>query len=420
MLETHFNKKLTEFLQDLNTKKNLVIALSGGSDSMALIHLAQAYVKKHPNLKLWAIHINHGISSQALKWEYHCKKWCDFFNIEIKIFRTKVHRGAGLEERAREARYKIFAENLTSQDLLLMGHHQDDAIETLMLNMFRASGTRGLASIPKSRSFAGILLFRPFLTCPKSSILNYLAKHKLSWVDDDSNTDTSILRNFLRLEALPKIEQKFPNLKQNLSTSIKIAEETESLLADLAQEDLKKLEFNTKEQYLNWQLFCEFSRSRQKNILRHIQKIYKFPPINTPMLDAFTNLAKTKTQDMGIFSWSNIELRLFDNRLYFNTKDYFAPLSIKEAQYWNGASALLGIKNEFLPRLPIGDYQISARRTGAKIFYKGMNRKVKKLLQEKKIAPWVREQLPFIWQKNELICVGNIIIADNFNKCSGT
>lgn len=432
MLQNCFNKNLNNFLINLDEQKNLVIALSGGSDSMALLHLANSFVKSQ-NIKtknfinIRAIHINHGISAKAFEWEQHCKDWCAKLAIKLDIFRIKIETGTGIEERARKARYDIFIENLSDTDILLMGHHQDDALETFFLNLFRGSGTRGLASIPNFRPLGKGLLYRPILNVAKQDILLYLSKTNLTWVDDDSNQDTSILRNFLRIEILPKLESKFKNIRKNFVTSIELSKDAEILLGELACEDLKKLEFDFNQQSLKWSSFCKLSDNRRNNVLRYLQKIYQFAPISAPMLknlnskiNANLNLSTT---NIGIIGWADVELRQFNDKLYIGEKRYFAPLNKNLLIKWNGAygaknleNILEDIKTEFLPNLPIGEYKITARKSASVIFYKGMHRKTKKLLQEKNIAPWVREQLPFIWQADQLIAIGNLIIADNLIK----
>lgn len=418
MIKASFFNNLTNFLDEFTQIQNLVIALSGGSDSMALLELAHKFAIKNDfaknNKKIYAIHINHGINSQALEWEEHCKRWCDNFDIELSIFRLKIKKGSALEERARLARYAIFEENLKANELLLMAHHQDDLLETFLLNLFRGSGSRGLASIPMQRKLGDSWLLRPLLDVPKHDILDYLTKSQLTWVNDNSNKDTNILRNFLRIEILPKIEQNFDNLRSNFLTTIDLSKNTEVLLADLALEDLHKLEFDFDEQTINWSLFCELSDLRRNNLLRFIQKKYNFPPINKAMLDELNNLAKAKNKNIGIIGWADIELRTFANKLFFANKQYYAPLPKDLHISWNGVDCVPNIKESVLPKLPLSKYTITDRKESCKIFYKGMNRSVKKLLQEKNIAPWQRNQLPFVWYEDKLISVGKEFIADIF------
>lgn len=420
MLEYWFNRNIENFLEKLEKKegrKKFLVALSGGSDSMALLKLAcnyPAYLTFEKKRRVSAIHINHGISPNAEEWENLCKEWCDIFKIDLKIFRIKIKPGAGLEERARKARYAIFEKNLQKYEVLLMGHHQDDLLETFLINLFRGSSSRGLSSIPASRPLGKSLLFRPFLDRPKTEILEYLQTTNLNWVEDESNKDTSILRNYLRLEILPKFETKFSNLRENLLKTVELSKSTEALLADLARQDLEKLDFDFSAHTFNYKKFCTLSAIKRNNILRYIQKIYDFQPISSPMLENLnTHINSYFDENFGIFSWADIEMRVFQNLIYIQKQEFFQPIEEDFSKNWTGDCEVEGVKKEFLPKLPVGDYKITGRKASAKIFYKGMNRKAKKLMQEKKLAPWVRDQQPFIWQKDKLIAIGKEIISDS-------
>ena len=142
-------EQLQPILQRLPQTRRYWIALSGGLDSTVLLHAVSQLGLSVP---VSAIHVDHGISPDSAHWSAHCRAQCEELGIEFVERRVELNRqGRGLEAAAREARYAAFEEIVGEGELLLTAHHQDDQAETLLLQLLRGGGVRGLAAMPESR-----------------------------------------------------------------------------------------------------------------------------------------------------------------------------------------------------------------------------------------------------------------------------
>jgi len=223
------------FGNQAHARQTYVVGLSGGMDSIvlldALIRLApRVHVVKQ---QIKALHINHGISPNAYKWERFCRTVCADIGIGFKARRVAVERGSsdGLENAARRARYEIFAK--TNTDKILLAHHQDDQAETLLFNLLRGSGLRGAAGIPESRE----RVLRPLLGVGRLAIEEYARRHELSWVEDESNEDSTFTRNYIRHEVIPLLRRRFPSASASLAAAAGRFSEALGLLDELAVQD---------------------------------------------------------------------------------------------------------------------------------------------------------------------------------------
>jgi tRNA(Ile)-lysidine synthase len=197
------------FLQTLKGKR-IAVALSGGIDSVVLLHL----LKDHPGLS--AIHVHHGLSPNADAWTTFCKKLCKDWKVPLAVHRVKVRKtGKGLEAAARDARYGVFKE--TDSDCIVLAHHQDDQAETVLMNLLRGAGVRGASGMRAFSRFEGKLLGRPLLDVPRAALAEYAQVHGLKWIEDESNADETFTRNFIRRRVAPLLETRFPQWKQSLA-----------------------------------------------------------------------------------------------------------------------------------------------------------------------------------------------------------
>jgi len=190
--------------------KTVAVALSGGVDSVVLLHL----LKERKGVS--AIHVHHGLSRNAGAWAAFCRKLCKAWGVPLKVSKVKVARGGkGLEAAARAARYEAFAE--CKADVIALAHHLDDQAETVLMNLLRGAGTRGASGMQPLARFQGKLLARPLLDVPRESILLHARTHGLEWIEDESNADESLTRNFVRRRLGPLIAERFPQWKQSLA-----------------------------------------------------------------------------------------------------------------------------------------------------------------------------------------------------------
>ncbi|HEX7916403.1 MAG TPA: tRNA lysidine(34) synthetase TilS, partial [Rudaea sp.] len=181
----------------------LVVGYSGGADSSVLLHmLARSVVARARGLR--AIHVDHGLHADSAAWSEHCRATAAELNIALDVVRVEVERdrGSGLEDAARMARRAAFARLLHPGEILALAHHRDDQAETVLLKLLRGAGPEGLGGMRGLRAFGAGYLWRPLLAEPRAALLTYAREHDLRWLDDPSNTDTTLRRNFLRGEIL--------------------------------------------------------------------------------------------------------------------------------------------------------------------------------------------------------------------------
>jgi tRNA(Ile)-lysidine synthase len=222
------------------------LGLSAGIDSTVLLHGVAQYCAlsdRALNRALKAIHVHHGLSENADAWAEQAQALCtelsQKFSITIDCVIEKVQlddRSEGLEQAARSARYQVFSKHCGPNDVLLQGHHLDDQIETFFMRAIRGSGLTGLASIPKQRPLSRTntcQILRPLLSIEKKQLLEYAKQHQLHWVEDESNQDSKIARNWWRNELLPQIWQRYPKQKQSLARTINTIRHEQSLLQQL-------------------------------------------------------------------------------------------------------------------------------------------------------------------------------------------
>jgi tRNA(Ile)-lysidine synthase len=195
--------------------KRVAVGLSGGLDSVVLLHVMHGLARQ-VGYKLSAIHVNHGLSPNAGDWQRFCSAFCLELGVPFTAARVKVKKGTlGLEAAARVARRAAF--DRIRVDAIALAHHLDDQAETVLFNLLRGTGLAGASGMPVQGRLGRKLLLRPLLEVPRSAIRAYAAEHRLGWIEDESNADESLTRNFIRRRVGPLLEEKFPRWRENLA-----------------------------------------------------------------------------------------------------------------------------------------------------------------------------------------------------------
>ncbi len=240
---------------------SVLAAVSGGADSVCLLdllRLAQPRLK----LSLAAFHLNHGLRGTAARDEEFVRKLCRDWRVELVVARADVagfarqHR-LGIEEAGRESRYRHLervARKLKC-DIVALGHTANDNLETMLLNLARGAGPRGLAGIPVQRlsevdhkgtktQRAGVRFVRPLIDIERGQLEQHLRARGIGWVEDESNLDVKYRRNLLRREVVPVLVKLNANAVVNARRAAQLlAEEGDFLdgLAGVAAHDLVQL-----------------------------------------------------------------------------------------------------------------------------------------------------------------------------------
>ena len=243
------------------------VALSGGADSTALLI---ACATRWPG-RVHAVHVHHGLQAAADGFAAHCVALCERMQVPLVVQRVNAAHAAGEspEDAARQARYRALAEALHNNwggeiKHMALAQHADDQVETLLLALSRGAGLPGLACMPRVAERHGVTYHRPWLGVPSSQFRDALRASGETWVEDPTNTDTRYTRNRIRAELLPVLEQAFPSFRQTFARSASHAAQAQTLLQELAQQDLQQVGNPPAIKALQ-----QFSESRQSNVLRH-------------------------------------------------------------------------------------------------------------------------------------------------------
>ena len=294
---------------NLITKSDsILVALSGGPDSVALLHLLTKLQKEY-QLSLSAIYINHQIrKTAAKKEEKFCQNLCDNLGIELFIVSEDIPLLAkktkkGIEETARDYRYGIF-EMLAKEHAfskVALGHHLNDRVETILFRIFRGTGRSGLKGIPPKRD----IYIRPLYDITKPEILKYLSSHALTYCNDLSNLKSDFKRNYIRNKLLPSIEKNLnPAVEKAILTLSETISEEEQFLESLTSKQLKKMLSVTPGQkiLLNRDIYAKNDKWLRRRILRYCLTEYSENNLapDKDVIDRFDNMILNKGKALSL------------------------------------------------------------------------------------------------------------------------
>lgn len=402
----------------LKPHARVCVALSGGRDSVVLLHALNQFVASGAvPISLSALHVHHGISPNAEAWTEFCAEFCKQCDVPLSIIRVDVPRdsGEGLEAAARRMRHAVFAD--CTADWLALAHHRDDQAETVLLNILRGAGVAGAAGMLAERTQPrGPAILRPLLDVPRSALEDYAAEHALRWIEDESNNDLHYRRNFLRRDMLPRLEEKFPGAQKSLARAAGHFAEGAALLDDLAAIDHAAL--ITQAGHLDLSRFNALSPARARNLLRFAWIAAGFRAPDTRWVEeALRQLANTNALSETCLATSDGELHVYRGELHI--VGHFP--SLPEDRRWAGESELSWAvgRVRFIPvtgsgirrsSFDAGDVILKPRQGGERLKpdAKRPRRNLRKLLQENSIPPWERAYLPFLWVGGQLAWVGGL------------
>lgn len=400
-----------------------LVAFSGGIDSAVLLHaLATSRTENSPTVI--AVHVDHGIHKDSASWADHCRKFATTIDVELVCLRATVSASPenGPEAAARDARYAALREYVQDGDCLLSAHHEEDQAETLLLNLLRGSGLQGLAGIAKQQQFASGRLLRPLLDIPSRAIADYARHHNISWIEDPSNKDRRYDRNFLRHEVFPLLVSRWPAAARRIRASAELAGEAGQLLRELADVDLQS---HPGAHRLSLPLLSELSRARQRNLLRQAIGICGLPPAPASCLYQVVNeLVPARADAQPMVAWPGAEVRRYRDCLFllpaldvmvWSCRNLvLAKDSVVELGAGMGSLQLVDESAPGIdPGIVSGDLRVRFRQGGEKFrpFGHDCTRKLKILLQNEGVLPWMRERLPLLYSGEKLVAVADMWIA---------
>lgn len=427
------NQFLTHHIQARQSKPKLLLALSGGLDSSVLLHLL-AEARHTVPFELHAMHVHHGLSTNADSWAEFCSKRCQQLDVPMQIVHVHVAKNMdyknsmqGIEAEARQLRYKaLFDYKFDTQqaDFVVTAHHQDDQAETLLLQLFRGAGVKGLscmAAADKTRR-----LLRPLLNMSRQMLYEYALKYEIEWCNDESNDNTQYERNFVRHELMPVLESRFQGIKPVLARTASHMAEASELLEILASQDAGQLLVDNS---LCLQGLSQLAIARAKNVLRwwFLQNQLEMPAADHLNQIIEQLFHAKKDADLSI-KLQHLTLKRYQQRAYLITDKLAEPFDM----VWNGEKVLELPDGSLLQfsraagrglalKLGIAKLRIT-NRSGGERFKPDVlrpTRTLKHLLQEANMPPWQRLHLPLVYWEDSLAYVPGIGAANELQAKEG-
>ena len=220
----------------------IIVGFSGGADSTLLLHKTFNFLtESNYDNKLLALHINHQAQPESHGWEEHCQKFCQDRKIHLQTEKVEITiKGEGFEAAARSARLELF-NSFDKNAVIILGHHLDDQIETILFRIFRGTGMKGLSGIKRQSILGSKVVLRPLINLTKKEIIELLDQERLNYITDESNQDNSFSRNYLRNTVIPKIYEKWPGAKKNISRMANILRKQNILYESYLEAVLEKV-----------------------------------------------------------------------------------------------------------------------------------------------------------------------------------
>lgn len=422
-------ERFKTFILAQGLDKTYWIGYSGGLDSHVLLHLC-AEIKKSCPVRLKAVHVDHGLSLHASHWAAHCEKICADLQIDLiqKSIQAKARPGESPEEVARNLRYVVFADLMASQDILLTAHQQDDQAETVLVQLFRGSGPKGLAAMPTMKVFGAGFHGRPLLFASRAELKKYAEEHHLTWINDESNEDKNFTRNFLRHAVLPVLKQRWPTVTQTLARVAENCAEAEEMIASVVLDDLMACKGKTPQTVAISPLLL-LNNVRQRQVLRAwiLEQGFTLPS-SAKLHQIQHDFLQAKPDKSPYMKWGDVELRRYQSELYIMRA--LLPHDSTQAFSWDMAQSLkLAHLGELSAALTdsagltqaISHVTIRFRQGGERCYFpeRGCHQSLKHLMQEWNIPPWERNRIPLLFVEEELIAVVGFFIDARYQSMPG-
>lgn len=403
------------------------IGLSGGLDSTVLLQLLVDLGQEMPLPPLVAVHIDHQLSRDSANWRDHCERVCAELGVELICRQVTVKSaGTGPEAGARTARYAVFEELLGAGDVLLLAHHADDQVETFFLRLMRGAGTLGLSGMPQQRALGKAELFRPLLEFPRSELADYASHRQLTWVEDHSNQDASLDRNYLRLQVLPRLGERWPAYRASVGQAMRAVGAAETELSDQYRILLDAIEG---EYFGSSTLELKSLQEMTPQALARVVRLWLAdlgytPPGRFRLMEFVRQLFKVDKAARPSIELEAYSLRRYKNRLHcVATAAPLAPDVQCELPAIDPVS-VPGLGMVHMEPVQTGGVVIPASGSWRLAFRQGGERcqpqgrqhsqSLKKLLQEYGVPPWWRKRLPLLYDGEELVAVADLWVCEGY------
>ncbi len=394
----------------------LVVALSGGADSTALLAaLAALRDERKLHLPLRALHVDHGLQAASTAFRAQCRQLCLALQVPLTLRRVTVASGAGqsVEAAAREARLAAFVDTVKPGECLLSAQHADDQLETFLLQAFRGAGVAGLAAMPERSALGAGWMLRPLLPLSGASLRDWLRERGIGWIEDPSNADLRFDRNYLRQIVLPAVQDRWPAASRTVARSARHAALADEVLREQGRKDAQAAAVGSD---LEIAVLRRWLPRRQSLALRAWLLARGLPVPDEDRLAQVLRLFDAREDAQPCVSWPGAEVRRHAGLLLAqgpkDRKGVATPLDWRWARRRRLAlpgGGSLELREDphgelDLARLPalltVGTRQDVGRRTPVC--------DLKSLLRESGVPAWRREAVPLLFESARLLAVADL------------
>ncbi len=352
-------------------RTRVAVALSGGIDSVVLLHKLRGL----PGIS--ALHVHHGLSPNADAWAAFCGDFCRRLGVRLRVYKVKVKReGQGLEAAARKARYDVFAK--ADAECIALAHQLDDQAETLLMNLLRGTGLKGARGMLAESRYRGKILWRPLLELPREEIVAYARAHALDWVEDESNTDEALTRNFIRRRVGPLLGERFPAWKKSLARAARHFARADATGEALLRKFLQERGLRAPSEAKLVEMLKQLTAGASRTLIEHDGarlRVYRGKVVADRAAGPFSPISWKGEAKLAIPSLGG-ELRFRRTRGQ-GIAAHAKPLAVRLR---SGGERL----------------QLDARRP---------RRTLKNLFQEAGVPPWERDRLPMLVRGEDVVWV---------------
>jgi tRNA(Ile)-lysidine synthase len=398
----------------------IVVALSGGADSAALLSAMAALGAGFRGLPLRAVHIDHGLQAAAAEFREACLNLCEHLGVPLELIRVDVQCEAGLsiEAAARDARYAALAAQLQPLECLLTAHHRQDQAETLLLQALRGAGVKGMSAMPVCRAFGAGWHVRPVLDVPHRELLKLGGHLENRESIDPMNEDLRFDRAYLRKAIWPLIEMRWPGADIALSRSARHMAEAQELLDKAAASDVARLRDGDA---LSVPALRALPQANRINAIRAwLSEAGVEAPPTVRLAEALRQVFDADADHQPAIVWGNKALRRYRQRLFLTAAD--CP-RLEEARAWDtalGSTITLGAnlgsltwsaQSGGIAAHALPPAVIVRRRDGGETLKPARTARtqtVQHLCQSQGVLPWMRDALPLVFAGEELIAVADL------------
>ena len=425
-------------LSGMEPNESILVGLSGGADSSALLFMLSLY-SKTSGAKIYAAHLNHGIrGAEADRDENFCKEFAkalgiEFFSKKLDIPNIALKSGESVETAARKARYDFFDSIMENHKIKILAtaHNADDNFETLLFNISRGTGLSGLCGIPTMRPCKNGLVIRPILNMEKSEILNYCKANNIHFVTDSTNLVNDYTRNKIRNQIIPVLKEINSNATKNASKMTQSLKEDSLYLQKMTDNFIEKFCFENS-------IALDCLRSTPISITnRAIMRLYtdfsNGETLEVTHINAINILVEKGIPHSSVSLPLGIDAKIENEKLCFIKHQAKTDIDVEyETILKNGKNEITATnvliflntnqyskniyKNSILLRIPSdkinGALIARNRRPGDKIFINGMHKSLKKIMNEKKISLDLRSRIPIICDETGILAVPFIGVRD--------